>query len=131
MKRSKAKITGWVLSILLALFLGLVSAYGKFFDFPNKEVMFAKMGWTTDVMVYIGFVEVAIASLFLIPRTAFIGAILLSAYLGGATAAHVRINEPFFLPIVMGIVAWVALGLRDSRVFQLAFQPVTPSEDAE
>ena len=129
MKQSKSKIAGWALSILLAVFLGFLSAYGKFFDFPNKEEMFAKMGWATGVMVYVGIFEVLIAILFLIPRTAFIAAILLSAYLGGATAAHIRINEVFFFPIVMGVIAWIALGLRDPRVFKLAFQPVATSND--
>jgi len=129
MKQSKSKIAGWVLSIFLAVFLGFVSAYGKFFDFPNKEEMFAKMGWATEVMVYVGMVEVAIAILFLIPRTAFISAILISAYLGGATAAHVRVNEPFVFPIFMGVIAWVALGLRDPRVFKLAFQTAAPALD--
>jgi hypothetical protein len=117
MKQSKSKIAGWVLSIFLAVFLGFVSAYGKFFDFPNKEEMFAKMGWATEVMVYVGMVEVAIS------------AILISAYLGGATAAHVRVNEPFVFPIFMGVIAWVALGLRDPRVFKLAFQTAAPALD--
>ncbi len=122
MKRSKAKIVGWVLSILLVALLSLASAGGKFFDFPDKEAMFAKLGWTTDLMFKIGFVEVAIALLFLIPRTAFLAAILLTAYLGGATATHVRVGDPFFMPIIIGVLVWVALGLRDPRVFQIAFQ---------
>lgn len=118
---SKSKITGWVLSGLIAAFLILASASGKFLDWEGKEEQFAKMGWDVDVMFKIGIVEVAAAVLFLIPRTAFVGAILLSAYLGGAVATHVRLGEPFFIPILVGIVAWVALGLRDSRVFSLAF----------
>ncbi|MCA9166167.1 MAG: DoxX family protein, partial [Planctomycetales bacterium] len=84
-----------------------------------KDEMFAKMGWTADQMFKVGVVEVAVAVLFLIPQTAFVGAILLTGYLGGAVAAHVRINEPFFFPLIMGVIAWVALGLRDGRVFGL------------
>lgn len=128
MKRSKSKIAGWALSVLLAAFLCLASASGKFVDFPNKEEMFAKMGWTTDVMLYIGIVEVVIAVLFLVPRTAFVAAILLSAYLGGATATHVRVNEPFFIPIIFGVIVWGALGLRDRRVFQLLRAPHTTDD---
>jgi len=82
--------------------------------------MFAKMGWSEEVMVKIGIVEVAIAVLFLIPRTAFVAAILLAAYLGGATATHVRAGEAFFFPIIIGVVAWIALGLRQPDVFRLA-----------
>jgi uncharacterized membrane protein YphA (DoxX/SURF4 family) len=128
MKRSKAKIVGWVLSALVAAMLGVVSAYGKFFDFPDKDEMFAKLGWGADVMMYVGVVEVTIAILFLIPRTAFLATVLLTAYLGGATAAHVRINEPFFFPIILGVIAWIALGLRDPRIFQVAFFPGSRNE---
>lgn len=131
MKRSTSKIFGWALSLLVAAFLGIASAYGKFFDFSGKEELFAKLGWSTDVMFYIGIVEVVIAILFLIPRTAFIAAILMSAYLGGATAAHVRVNDPFFFPIIMGIILWSALGLRDPRVFKLAFQPASPTSEEQ
>ena len=71
-------------------------------------------------MFKIGIVEVAIAILFLIPRTAFVGAILLAAYLGGATATHVRVGDPFYFPIIIGVVAWIALGLRKPEVLRLA-----------
>jgi hypothetical protein len=83
--------------------------------------MFDHLGWDQDVMVKIGVVEVAVAILFLIPHTAFIGAILLTAYLGGAVATHVRVNDHFFFPIIIGVLVWIALRLRDSRVFANAF----------
>lgn len=117
----KLKITGWVLSVLIALFLIGASATGKFTQWEGKSEMFAKMGWTEDVMFKIGIVEVAIAVLFLIPRTSFVAAILLAAYLGGATATHVRVGDPFFFPIIIGVLAWIALGLRRPEVFRLAF----------
>ena len=118
-----ARIVGWVLSGLLAAFLVLVSASGKFTDFPGKEEMFAHLGYssTDSVMVWIGVVEVACAVLFVTPWTGFLGAILLTGYLGGATATHVRVGDPFAMPIVMGVVAWIALGLRQPAIFALAF----------
>lgn len=118
----KMRITGWVLSVLVVLFLAGASAMGKFTQWEGKSEMFAKMGWTEDVMFKIGIVEVTIAVLFLIPRTAFMAAILLTAYLGGATAAHVRVNDPFYFPVIIGVVAWIALGLRKPAVFRLAFE---------
>ena len=119
---SKASfIAGWVLSVLLAVFLCGLSASGKFMDFPNKAEIMGKFGYPDDVMKWIGMVEIAVTILFLIPQTAFIGAILLTAYLGGATATHVRIEDPFYMPIIMGVVVWIALGLRKPDVFQLAF----------
>ena len=122
MSRSKKiHLAGWVLTALVALFLIGASAMGKFTEWEGKAEMFSRLGWTEDVMFNIGIVEVALAILILIPRTAFVATILLAAYLGGATAAHVRVGEPFFFPIVIGVVAWVALGLRKPDVFRLAF----------
>lgn len=120
-------IVGWALSGLLALMLIGLSASGKFTQWEGKAEMFGKLGWTEDVMFYVGIVEVIITVLFLIPRTAFIGAILISAYLGGATAAHLRIGDPFVFPIILGIISWVALGLRVPSIFLLAIG-ATPRE---
>lgn len=118
---SKSRIAGWLLSGLLAAFLIFASAMGKFTNWEGKSEMFSQLGWTIDVMYKIGIVEVSIAILVLIPRTAFIGAILLTAYLGGAAATHVRVGDAFFVPIIIGVVAWIAIGLRDPRVFTMAF----------
>ncbi len=117
---AKAKIVGWVLSVLLAAFLVFASAMGKLTEWEGKQDMFAKLGWDTGVMYNIGIVEIGIAVMFLIPRTAFIGAILLTAYLGGATATHVRVGDAFIAPVIVSLVSWIALGLRDSRVFGMA-----------
>ncbi len=117
----KLEITGWLLSVLITLFLIGASAIGKFAPWDGKAEMFAKMGWTEDVMFNIGIVEVAIAILFLIPRTSLVAAILLAAYLGGAVATHVRVGDAFFFPIIIGVLAWIALGLREPDVLRLAF----------
>ena len=117
---AKSTIAGWVLSGLLTAFM-LFSSMGKFSDFEGKAEMFAHLGWSESVMVNIGVVEIAIALLFLVPRTAFIAAILLTAYLGGAIATHVRVNDAFIFPLIICVIYWVALGLRDRRVFALAF----------
>jgi hypothetical protein len=116
-----------VLSVLISLFLGVASATGKFTQWEGKTEMFDKLGWGEDVTFKIGIVEVAIAILFLIPRTAFVGAILLSAYLGGATATHVRVGDPFYFPIIIGVIAWIALGLRKPEVVRLALGNQNPS----
>lgn len=121
MKMSKSKLTGWILSGLIAAFLIVGSGVPKFMNLEGMDEILTKLGWSKETIFKIGFVEIAVAILFLIPKTAFIGAILLAAYLGGATATHVRIGDPFFMPIIIGILAWVALGLRDPRVFTLAF----------
>jgi hypothetical protein len=108
------------------MLIGL-SASGKFTEWEGKEEMFGKLGWTEDLMFEIGIVEVVITILFLIPRTAFIGAILITAYLGGATAAHLRVGDAFVFPIILGVVIWIALGLRTPDVFKLAIGSSSPT----
>ena len=118
--RSKSKIGGWILTALLTAFM-IFSTFGKFSDFEGKAKMFEHLGWSEAVMVNIGIVEIVITLLFLVPQTAFLAAILLTAYIGGAIATHVRVNDDFIFPIIIGALYWVALGLRDSRIFSLAF----------
>jgi hypothetical protein len=120
LKSNYAKWIGWGLSGLFSAFL-LFSARGKFFDFEGKEEMFAQLGWSIEVMKTIGVVEVVLALVFLVPQTAVLGAILLTGYLGGAAATHVRVGEAFYFPILMGVVMWVALGLRKPEVFKFVF----------
>jgi len=118
---SKTKrIIGWVLSGLLAVMLIGLSAGGKFAEWEGKAEAFQKMGFTVDVMTKIGIVEVLVTILFLIPRTSFVGAILVTGYLGGATVTHVRVGDAFIMPIIIGVVVWIALGLRNPAIFALA-----------
>jgi len=79
-----------------------------------------KMGFTTELISKIGIVEVVITVLFLIPRTSFVGAILLTGYLGGAVVTHLRVNESIIMPIVIGVAVWLALGLRRGEIFAMA-----------
>lgn len=118
---SKAmKITGWVITVLVALFLMGPSALGKFVEWEGKEEMFSQLGFTTELMTKIGVLEVVLALLLLVPRTSFLGAILLTGYLGGATVTHVRVGDPFIMPIIMGVVMWVGLACRMPDIFRLA-----------
>jgi len=114
-------MSGWILTALLTAFM-LFSATGKFIEFEGKEKLFEDMGWKLSSVQSIGILEIIIVLMFLIPRVSFVSAILVSAYLGGAVAVHVRVGEPFIFPIILGVLYWVALGLRDRRVFALAFQ---------
>lgn len=115
------RIAGWILSGLIAAMLIGVSASSKFTEWPKKAEMFEKMGYSTETMFKIGIVEVVATIIFLIPRTSFVGAILLTAYLGGATATHVRVGEPFIVPPLLGVFVWVAYALRNPDVIRSAF----------
>ncbi|MFO0870847.1 MAG: DoxX family protein [Pirellulales bacterium] len=120
MTGSKATlITSWVLSGLVGALLLGPSAMGKFSDWEGKQEMLTSMGMSADLLFKIGILEVVVALLYLIPRTSFLGAILLTGYLGGATLTHLRIGEPFVMPVLVGVVAWVALGLRQPSLFSL------------
>jgi DoxX-like family len=107
--------TGRVLSALPVLLL-LFSAAMKFAKPPEVIKGFVELGYPERLSVPLGVVEIACAVLYVIPQTAVLGAILLTGYLGGATATHVRVGQPFFMPIVLGVVIWLGLFLRDPRL---------------
>jgi len=77
---------------------------------------FAKFGYPQRLLLPIGLAEILCTIVYLIPRTSVLGAVLLTGYLGGATATHVRISEAFIPPVILGIMVWGGLYLRDSRL---------------
>ena len=109
----------YILSALPILFLAF-SASSKFLKPEGMELNVEHLGWKMDQMTALGFVETACIVVYLIPRTAVFGAVLLTAYLGGATATHARIGEPFIIPVLVGVVLWVGLYLREPRLWSLA-----------
>lgn len=113
------RYTGYVLTALSALFL-FFSASGKFFKPEGMEVNVTPLGWRMDQMTTLGIVEVACVILYLIPQTAVFGAVLITAYLGGAVATHARIGDPFYFPIILGIVVWLGIYLREPRLWPLS-----------
>lgn len=110
-----AKIGGWVLSILPCLLL-LMSASMKFIQPAGFEEGLQHMGWTAGQMKTLGIVEIAIVLVYLFPRTAVLGAILITAYMGGAVATHVRVGDPFWTQILVGVFIWGGLWLRDTGI---------------
>jgi hypothetical protein len=107
---------GRILSALPVLAMGF-SATMKFLRPPAVVEGFAHFGYQENVIVILGVVEVLCALIYIVPRTSFVGAILVTGYLGGATATHVRIGDPSFIgPVLLGVVAWGGLFLRDPRV---------------
>ncbi len=82
-----------------------------------------RLGFDVDVMPWIGVLELALVVLYVVPRSAVLGAVLLTGYLGGAFCAQLRIDAPLFstllFPIYVGVALWVGLWLRDERVRNL------------
>lgn len=107
--------TGRVMSALPALMLAF-SAVMKLSHPPQLDEGFQHVGIPVNHAFGLGVLELACAIVYLIPRTAVLGAILVSAYLGGAIQTHLRVGDPFFVQIVLGVLVWGGLFLRDPRL---------------
>lgn len=115
----KALWAGRILSGLPALFL-LLDGVGKLAQ-PVQVVDGTKeLGYPASVILPLGIVLLTCTILYIIPRTSVLGAILLTGYLGGAVATHVRVANPLFthtlFPTYLGVMLWAGLYLRDLRL---------------
>ncbi len=112
---------GWIVSLLPALFLIFGAVMNLAMPSAAAEGL-AKYGYSESVAMPLGAVLLLSTLLYLFPRTAVLGAILLTGYLGGAVATHVRAGEGAFyvlFPVVFGAVIWLGLVLRDPRLRSL------------
>lgn len=119
---------GWIISALPALLLlssGVNVARSASFVLEG----FSHLGYGQNLMFGIGVTEFLCAALYLIPRTAFLGALLITAYLGGATASHVRVGDPFVGPVLVGVLVWVGLSLRDRRLSTYILGTLKPTRN--
>jgi hypothetical protein len=113
---SKASLwTGRVMTTLPALTL-MFSGAMKFRDSPEIAKGFEHLGIPLSHAVRLGILEIACTLVYLIPRTSVLGAILLTGYLGGAIQTHVRIGEPVVTHIILGVMIWAGIFLRDPRL---------------
>jgi hypothetical protein len=114
-----AKIwSGRVLGGLVVLFMTFDGAMKIIKAAPAVEGTI-KMGYPAGEVVGIGVLALACTLLYAIPRTALVGAVLLTAYLGGAMASHVRLGVeafPVVFVLAFGALVWGSLWLRDARV---------------
>lgn len=116
--RGKMFWIGWALTLLPALFL-LFGAINTLLLTDQAREGMTEMGYPESAARPIGAVLLVCVALYLFPRTAVLGAILLTGYLGGAVATHVRAGDPLHLtlfPAVFGIIVWLGLFFRDTRV---------------
>lgn len=108
--------TGRAISGFVSVFL-LFDGVARLVRFEPYVEGTVKFGYPEHLASPIGLVLVAATLLYVIPRTAVLGAILLTGYLGGATASHVRMEDPFFLfAATFGVLVWVGLYLREPRL---------------
>lgn len=115
--------TGWAMSALVTLFMLGASAAPKLINSPLALEPMEVVGWPAKYLLLIGIIEVICAVLYIIPRTALLGAVLMTGLLGAALAANLRVDNPLFshtlFSIYLGVFAWVALWLREPRIRNL------------
>ena len=113
---------GRVLSALAIVFLTFDVAI-KLLQLPIVGETMAQLGYASDVGLTIGIVELVCLVLYAVPRTAVLGAILLTALFGGGIATHIRVGSPLFTHILfgvyLGLFVWGGLYLRNARLREL------------
>jgi hypothetical protein len=122
---------GRILSGLAVLFL-LFDSVIKLMTIGPVVESFTQLGYPVSLSVGIGLLELVCVAVYLIPRTAIVGAVLLTGYLGGAVATHVRVGSPLFshvlFPTYVAALIWAGLYLRDRRLRTLLAEPATTTE---
>jgi DoxX-like protein len=106
---------GRVISILVALVFAL-SSFMKMKGGAEMMQGMAHLGLPESLVVPLAILEISCVVFYLIPATSVLGAILLTGYIGGAICTHLRVGDPFFLQIAIGVVIWLGLYLREPRL---------------
>ncbi len=117
--RKQVRITSWVLTGLFASFM-LFDTVLHVTKEQHAVATAGELGLPADMLVVVGILEAIFLAVSLIPRTAALGAVLLTAYFGGAIAINMRVEKPLFstvlFPIYLAFFLWGGLWLRDARV---------------
>ncbi len=112
--------TGWAMTALFALFMLGASVAPKLLGMSAATDAMTAIGWPTEHLLMIGIIELVLTLMFIYPRTALLGAILMMGLLGGALASNLRAGMPLFshilFSIYLGVFMWVALWLRDEKL---------------
>ena len=106
---------GRVISTLVSLLFAM-SAIMKLRGGAEVVQGMAHLGLPESLIVPLGILEISCVVIYAIPATAVLGAILLTGYIGGAILAHLRVGDPFFVQIAIGILIWLGLYLRENRL---------------
>ena len=119
-RTSKTQWTSRVLTGLVLLFFTFDTSVKLFFASPEIMEGVVKMGFAPQHLLVIGLLELACLVLYAIPRTAPLGALLFTGYLGGAIVTHLRVSDPLFshtlFPTYVAALVWGSLYLRDPRI---------------
>ena len=114
---NKSLWAGRILSGIIGALMLFVGISVIFLRTPDTIASFAMFGYPASALTPVGVSALIAGILYLIPRTAPLGAIILTGYFGGAVATHVRISDPaWVMPVFAGILVWLGLWLRDARL---------------
>jgi hypothetical protein len=116
MERSKKVVWAGRLVSGLASVIFAMSAMMKLKGGAGPAQMFAHLGLGESLILPIAILELASLVIYLVPRTSVLGAILLTGYMGGAILTHLRVGEPPVIQAMLGILVWLGLYLRESRL---------------
>jgi len=108
---------GWTGRVLtgLAAFAFFASGVMKLAGMAEKKDL-DLIGIPVSMVFPLGILEIVCALFYVFPRTAVLGAILLTGYMGGAILTHWRVGDPFFIQIILGVVVWAGIWLREPRL---------------
>lgn len=120
MSKKAIKITGWAMTIVLALVFTM-SAFLKLTQNETALAQASSFGIDATIYQFIGIIEIISLILFIIPRTGILGTMLLVAYLGGAIVTHLQHQEPIAIAVIFQILLWVTAFIRFPELKQRIF----------
>jgi hypothetical protein len=100
----------------LAALVFLLSGVMKLKGGPELAQGLAHLGLPDPIALPLGILEISCAVIYLIPPTAVLGAVLLAGYVGGTIITHWRVGDPVFVQIVLGLLVWLGIYLREPRL---------------
>jgi uncharacterized membrane protein YphA (DoxX/SURF4 family) len=108
------RVISWLVSAVFVM-SGLMKLKGG----PELEQGFAHLQVPLSMRVPLAVLELSCTIVYLVPATAVLGAILLAGYIGGAILTHWRVGDPVIIPIVLGLLVWLGIYLREGRLKDL------------
>lgn len=120
MSQKAIKITGWTMTIVLALVFTM-SAFLKLTQNETALAQASSFGIDATTYQFIGIIEIISLTLFIVPRTGILGTMLLVAYLGGAIVTHLQHQQPIAMAVIFQILLWVTAFIRFPELKQRIF----------
>ena len=121
MSQKAIKITGWGMTIVLALVFTM-SAFMKLTQNETALAQASSFGIDASTYQFIGVIEIISLILFIVPRTGILGTLLLVAYLGGAIVTHLQHQQPIAMAVIFQMLLWVTAFIRFPELKQRIFQ---------